>query len=292
MQRLSFVIMLFLLVSCKSKKDAAQEGDNWVLTKKTVYTYKLNAIGLADTVFVKSYKYANLNLKDSVEAFTVDSYDGSRVAAESSFLGKATSGPQLVSQTKYTYLNDKLLTSVRAYFSGVLTRDQKFIYDTSGKLLSSVVILLKNFDRLSQVAGDTAIPKDSLMSQGYDTLNVTYKYDVTNKNIGGDFMDNRGHLIRRDINIYSGNAPISSFNLGPKGDTIQRITYQQTGNVTRTQSENDDFVIVTAVNSGYMIGKLTFDKKQNKKIKQDWSYDSGRMTEEHFYVDEKGNVEK
>lgn len=290
MQRLIIYCLLLLLVSCKSKNEEAQQADNWVLTKKTLYSYRLNALGLADTTFVKSYKYDNLDVKDSVEAFTVNNYDGSRVIMESSYIGTKISDPPLVSQTKYKYLNDKNLTSVTSTTSGVLTRDEKFTYDTSGKLVSSVVIQMKDFDKISQNAGDKPIPKESLVNQGYDTLNIAYKYDAANKNMGGDFVDNRGNLIRRDVNVYSGNSPIRSFNLGPKGDTIQRIAYEQTGNIIKTQSDNNDYTIITAVNSGFLLGKITFDKKKNKKIKQDWGYDMGRMTEERFYIDEKTNV--
>ena len=164
--------------------------------------------------------------------------------------------------------------------NGVLTKAEKYTYDTSGKLAESVIIRIKNFDSI--VLKDAQnLQKETLINQGYDTLHITYKYDG-NKNVGGDMVDNRGNLIRRDINIYSGDSPLYSYNLGPKGDTLQHIRYVQNNEKLTSQIENNDFTIVTATFNGYPTGKITFDKKNNKKIKQEWSYDNGRLAEEKF----------
>jgi hypothetical protein len=284
MQRLLIYCLLLLLVSCKSKEEKAQPKENWVLTNRKVYTDKLNAFGLPDTTYTKSYSYENSNIKDSSEMFSVHKYDDERrLISRSFFLVRKDGSPFLQSQSRMTY-SGKYLANMIDETNGILTKDEKYTYDTSGKMVKSVIIRMKDFENiLLKDARD--LQKETLLNQGYDTLHITYKYEG-NKIAGGDMADNRGNLIRRDVNLYSGNSPFSSYNLGPKGDTLQHIRYSQVGDKLTSQIENNDFVIVTSTQSGYPTGKITFDKKKNEKLKQDWGYANGRLTEERFYVDQ------
>ena len=292
MQRLFIVSFLLFLISCKSKKEDAPQADNWVLTNRKIFTDKLNAFGLPDTTYTKVLNYENLNIKDSSEVFAVSKYDENRrLTLKTFFLAKKDGPPSLNSQSRYIY-SGKYLASVIDEMNGVVTKQEKYNYDTSGKILSSSIVRLKNFDKILERYGDKVVEKEALTNQGYDTLHISYKYDGSNKNIGGDMVDNRGNLIRRDVNVYSGNSPMASYNLGPKGDTIQHIMYVQQGNQLTSQADNNEFTIVTVMNSGYTTGKLTLDKKKNEKVKQEWIYENGRVVEEKFYTTGKGSTVK
>lgn len=283
MQRFVIYCLLLLLVSCKSKEEKTQSAENWVLTNRKVYTDKLNNFGLPDTTYTKIYNYEDLNVKDTSELFSVSKYDNDRrLISRSFFLVRKDGSPFLQSQSRLFY-SGKYLTNMIDETNGVLTKNEKYTYDTSGKMVQSVIVRIKDFDKiLLKDAQD--LQKETLINQGYDTLYITYQYDG-NKNVGAEMVDNRGNLVRRDINIYSGISPLSSYNLGPKGDTLQSITYLQVGEKLTSQIENNDFIIVTDTRSGYPTGKLTFDKKKNEKLKQEWGYENGRLTEEKFYVD-------
>ena len=283
MQQLTIFCLLLSLISCKSKKDEGPEEDNWILTNRKVYTDKLNAFGLPDTTFTKLYKYENFNVKDSSEMFAVSKYDDERrLILKSFFWVRKDGSPSLNSQSKYTY-SGKHLANIIEETNGVLTKDEKYTFDTSGKLLKSTIVRIKNYDKISENA-DESLQNKTLVNQGYDTLQIVYKYDASNKNIGGDMVDSRGNLIRRDVNIYSGTSPIASYNLGPKGDTLQHITYVQQGNKLTSQTENDDYIIATAMNYGYITGKLILNKKTNEKSRQECAYEGVRLAEEKFYT--------
>jgi hypothetical protein len=292
MQRLLIYCSFLFLVSCKSKKEEVQPADNWVLTNKKVYSDKLNAFGFPDTTYTKTYTYENFNIKDSSETFAVSKYDDNRrLVLKSVFLVRKGSSPYLQSQSRYTYSGKYLATAIDEA-NGILTKHEKYMYDSTGKLLKSIIIRMKNFDKLFAFNEDEILQKEKLVNQEYDTLNITYNYDAANKNIGGEMVDNRGNLVRRDVNTYSGNSPISSYNFGPKGDTLQRIIYVQQGSKLTSQSESDDFIIATAMNSGYVTGKLTFDKKKNEKLRQEWTYAEGRLTGETVYIDQQKNTKQ
>jgi hypothetical protein len=283
MQHLAIVCVLLFLISCKSKKEEGPKEDNWILSQRKLHTDKLNAFGLPDTTYTKVYRYENFNVKDSSEMFAISKYDDDRrLILKSVFSVNKDGLPVLKSQSKYTY-SGKYLANIIDETSGVLTKAEKYTFDTSGKLLKSTVVRLKNYDKIFGNA-DESLQHETLANQGYDTLNIVYKYDGENKNIGGDMVDNLGNLVRRDVNIYSGTAPIASYNLGPKGDTLQHITYVQQGNKLTSQTENDDYIIATAMNYGYLTGKLTLNKKTNEKFRQEYTYENGRLAEEKFYV--------
>ena len=292
MQRFLILSLLFLAVSCNSKKEETQQEDNWILSNRKVFTDKLNAFGLPDTTYTKTYVYENFNVKDSNEMFTVSKYDDERrLISKTLFLVGKDKNPLPQSQSKYTY-SGKYLTNVIDEINGALTKNETYVYDSSGKLLKSSIVRLKNFDKLFEKGDEEILQKEKLTAQGYDTLNITYQYDASNKNIGGEMLDNRGNLIRKDVNIYSGTSPISSYNFGPKGDTLQRITYAHQGNKLTSQTENNDFIVVTAMNSGYLTGKLTYYKKKNEKLRQEWTYENGRLAEERSYTAAKETLSK
>ncbi|MDB5208685.1 MAG: hypothetical protein JWR72_3760 [Flavisolibacter sp.] len=289
MLRLAILLIITLAISCKSKKEETPQEDNWILANRKVSTDKLNAFGFPDTTYTKMYTYQNYNVKDSSEMFAVSKYDDERrLISKSFFLVGKDGSPFLKSQSRYTYSGKNLAAAIDEA-NGVLTKHEKYSYDTSGKLLKSTIIRMKNFDKIFAIDEDEILQKEKLVNQAYDTLNITYRYDAGNKNIGGDMVDNRGNLIRRDVNIYSGNSPISTYNFGPGGDTLQRIVYVQQGDKITSQSENDNFIIATAMNSGFVTGKLTLDKKKNEKLRQEWTYANGRLAEEKVYINEQKN---
>lgn len=277
---------LLLLLSCKGDDKNSEQEENWVLKNKKVFTDKLNIYGYPDTTYTKLINYDNLNVKDSSEMFAVSKYDDQRRLVSKLFFIKDESGsPVLESQSDYAYTG-KYLSSMTDRTSGILTKQESYTYDTSGKLLKSEIIRLKNFDEIFKREKDKTLAKEVLLKQGYDTLHISYNYDSGNKNVGANMVDNRGNLIRKDINVYAGTTPLSSYNLGPKGDTLQRISYAQQGDKLTSQADNENFIIVTAMQAGYLTGKLTFDKKKNEKLRQEWRYEDGRLREEKFYVNE------
>lgn len=276
MQRLFAFALLCFLLSCKSNdKPKGPVADNWVLSEKKTYDYRLNSVGYADTVFVQTHKYENGMVKDSTVSFIVYRYLNNKLTDEVSYAVNAGSKAAEEATKKYIYNTKGTATGFNVYQNGKLIRSENYSYNDSNQVTKQVLILPRNAD---------GSPAQNGSGTGYDTITAAYRYDDAKKIIGTIFKDQYGNVLRNDLNVYSGNMPLLSYSTNPKGDTLQKITYEQNGKILHTSIENDSVVLIQNTMNGIQVAQMTVHKKKNQKWRSAISYDEkGRPKQEVLY---------
>jgi hypothetical protein len=221
-------------------------------------------------------------VSDSSEFFAVNSYQDAQPASKIFYAAKKTSAPLPLKRIDYTFTSKNQPSTVVATINGVLEKKETYFYDTANRLIKTSIINIKKKQSENPDEGDFTEQTIDAAS-GYDTLHINYRYDAGNKNIGGDFTDNQGRSLRKDINIYSGNTPLTTYSLGPNGDTLQRVSYVIEGKVLRSVVEKDDLTYVDWNSNGLPLGNIKIDKKSKEQLKRHLKYDQGRLVGEDLY---------
>ncbi|RZK24882.1 MAG: hypothetical protein EOO43_06945 [Flavobacterium sp.] len=288
MQRFAFIFILLWATSCNSKKDDAstQKAENWVLDQDISYRYKLNATGNPDTTFIDTKWYKDGNFSDSSSVFYISKYNGDLLMDIVHYSIDKIKGISQTSNVHYEYGMNKKIQVMSIYNGGKLTKLEKYGYDDANLLARYTLIQMKILDSnlKSGEALSAALAKNSDIKLGYDTLNAVYKYDNTKKIVGATFTDNRGKVVRNDINVYSGNDPLYTYTLNDKGDTIQKMKYEADGKVLHSRLENDSFVLFQNTVNNAPIAQQTVFKNRNEKWRSAVTYDQyGRKMQEKVY---------
>ncbi|RYZ28789.1 MAG: hypothetical protein EOO10_08355 [Chitinophagaceae bacterium] len=282
MLRLTAFAMLFLLFACNSKDDKpAPSGDNWVLFEKKVYDYKLNAIGYADTAYTRTYQYKDGLITDSSVTFTVYKYQGNVLTDEIAYRFDSVKRTLVPGLTKKYVFNQKgAMTGSSVVFDGKLVSAESFDFNDSNLLTKQYTVTAKVDGKVNEAQGVSS-PEYKIR---YDTVITSYKYDDAKKLVGLTYTDGRGNLLRTDVNIYSGNEPLQSHSVNPRGDTLQKVTYEKDGKILHTAIENDSIVVLQNTFNGFKVAQMTIVKKNNERWRSAISYDpKGRPAQEMLY---------
>lgn len=284
MQRLILASFVCMVLSCNSDKEGkpSEPSENWVIAEKKFYDYKLNSVGRPDTVYVYNKKFRDGLVVDSSTTFTVNRYNGDYLSDEMSFVVKNNREIVPFTNTKYTFDNKGRSTSQITSGAGKLIKDERYYYNDSGLLTKTVLVQIKNYDIAT--GGPLELTTASSSSIGYDTLTTLYEYDKTNKVIGSKYVDNRGAIFSKDVNIYSGNDPLLTATINTKGDTIKKITYEKRNKIFMTVTETDSFYVFQNYVNGIPIAQKTKYKNRNEQWRSAVKFDqNGRKVEEVLY---------
>ncbi|RYY69413.1 MAG: hypothetical protein EOO13_09585 [Chitinophagaceae bacterium] len=284
MQRIFLIGVLITALSCNSGKEdkPADASENWVVAEKNRYDYKLNSIGRPDTTFVYTHKYKDGLIVDSSVAFTVNKYNGDFLSDELAFVvGKDQKIiPQTV--TKYTFNKNGQSISRNISGAGKLIREERFSYNDSNLLVKSTIIQIRNRDKVT--GGTLELSTASAANIGYDTVTTLYTYDAGKKLVETKMLNSRGEMLRKEVNLYSGNDPLLTAAINQKGDTLKRITYEKRDKVLMTVSETDSVVLFQNYLNGVQIAQKTKYKNRNEQWRSAVRFDEkGRKAEETLY---------
>ncbi|RYG53625.1 MAG: hypothetical protein EOO01_03860 [Chitinophagaceae bacterium] len=286
MQRFILAGIVLMFISCNSKTEdkPTDRTENWVLTEKNRFAYRLNNLGNPDTTFIYNQKYKDGLVSDSSTSFVVNTWKDGLILKEAMYVMTRNNIPGLLTSTSYGYDAKGRVLSRKSESYGRLISQQLYFYnDTTGGLSRSKIIQLKNYNLVTGKALNLteAAPNEI----GYDTTYTTYQYDQTKKVLGTKFFRNDGHLLSYDTTLYTGNDPLLTVNLSSKGDTLKKVTYEKRGKILMTVTETDSLALFQNLLNGVMIAQKTVYKGRNEQWRSAVLFDpvTGRKTEDNLY---------
>lgn len=284
MLRLIGLFCLIILFACNSEGEKKKEN-RWMLSQKTKFDYTLNSLGKIDTAFAKVLTFdSSGNRRDSVLNFTVFEYfKGTDVKQKYFTVGK---DKKIVYEYSLSHFFDKGGRVIRIVheFNDFLINDDRYLYNDSNQLMGRKMIKSKAIATLNDESLHSFQFSPRSIATTFDTTEASYQYDATKKIIATITKSSTGSLLFSDLNLYVGDAPMSTFTLGPKGDTLQRTSYKVAGKTIEAKIENDSFILLQKSNSGFMLSQMTKYKSKNEVWKLSHEYDErGTKVGESLY---------
>jgi uncharacterized protein YuzE len=286
MQRFAIICLLFLTASCGSNEetDKTAKPEEWVLTEKRRFDYKLNSLGKPDTTYIFFSKYDKSNVIDSSTSFYISKYKGDLLSDKIYYRVENDKAAQQEYSVHYEYNTNGKIVASTIYNAGKLLKEERYTYNDSNVVSKYLLIQSKSMRLLPDESSTGFTAAANTSATGYDTVKGVYNYDQTKKVTGVIFTDNQGKLVRKDANIYSGNDPLSSHSVDYKGDTLQKIQFERNGKLLHSKLENDSFILYQNLSYGIPISQLLMYKNRKEKFRNSSVYDQkGRKTEDRLY---------
>jgi hypothetical protein len=278
------LILSFVFFSCGDKADQNTKTPQWVLSSKKFYNYSLTPTGKVDTTFILHMNYNKADKSDSVAFFIKSLYKDNRLVEKKSYK-KNGNTPEYMGNFTFEY--DKAGRMIRSsvYDKNILSKQESYTYDTSGRLLMYSGILSRNTETMPDTEEDDITTVSSSSHTAYDTIYVKYEYDNTNRVVRSVATDNSGKIIRTDINVYSAAMPLAAYSINANGDTAQKMTFQPEGKFVKTVTTNDSLVLTRIVANGSLpLAQVTENKKTKKMYRRVYTYGNNGMSEMSFYI--------
>jgi hypothetical protein len=285
--KLTPILLLFLsliFISCGDNADQNTKTPQWVIASKKFYRYSLTPTGKVDTTFILHMNYNKAEKSDSIAFFIKSLYKENRLVEKKSYKINGST-PEYMGNFTFEYDKAGRMIKSSIYNRNILSKQESYSYDTSGRLLKYSGILSKNNETMLDTEEDDITSVSSTSHTAYDTIYVKYEYDNTNRVVRSVATDNSGKVIRTDINIYSAAMPLAAYSINANGDTAQKMTFQPEGKFVKTVTTNDSLVLTRIdANGNVPLAQVTENKKTKKMYRRVYNYGNSGVSEMSFYI--------